>query len=190
MWEIVVESGIIALIFGFVTSVSGIVITNNYSKKRELREKKYILTKEIYQKLVSIYNRQMEKNNVDNIEKSSAIEIFTNAIILVYQESNKKIEELKKSYLEIKYILSESNVRNLDSKFRDIEEIEKTLFFTSLNNQIKNKEDYKNIVVSNEVNIIESDKIQEYMRRYIDEVMELESFFLDIVESELRQLLK
>lgn len=39
MWEIIVESGIIALLFGLVTSVVGIIITNNYSKKREQREK-------------------------------------------------------------------------------------------------------------------------------------------------------
>lgn len=190
MWEIVVESGIIALIFGLVTSISGIVITNNYSKKREQQEKKYILTKEVYQKLVSIYNRQMEKNNVEKMEKSSVAEIFTDAFILVYQDSDKKIDELKKSYLEIKYILNENDVKNLDSKFKEIEEIGKTLFFTSLNDQIKDKEDYKNIIVSKKVNLIDSDKIQEYMRKYIDEIRELESVFLGIVEKELRQLLK
>lgn len=61
MWEIILESGIITLLFGLVTSITGIVITNNYSKKQEQREKKYILTKEIYQKLVKIYNKQMKK---------------------------------------------------------------------------------------------------------------------------------
>lgn len=190
MWELIVESGIIALLFGLVTSISGIVITNNYSKKQEKQEKKYILTKEIYEKLVSIYNRQMEKNNVENIDKGSATEIFTDALILVYQDSDKKINELKNSYLEIKYILSENEVKNLDSKFGEIEEIGKTLFFTSLYDQIKDKEDYKNIVVSNKVNIIDSDRIQEYMRKYIDEIRDLESVFLGIVEKELRYLLK
>ena len=61
MWDTIVESGIIALIFGLVTSVVGIIVTDNYSKKQEQREKKYVLTKEVYQKLVTIYNTQMKK---------------------------------------------------------------------------------------------------------------------------------
>lgn len=106
MWEIIVESGIIALAFGLVTSITGIIITNNYSKKQEQRERKYILTKEIYQKLIVIYNKKLKENNVKEIDKQSAENIFQNALIIVYQDANKQFNELKSSYLEIKYILN------------------------------------------------------------------------------------
>lgn len=39
MWGIIIESGIIALVFGFVTSISGIIITNVYSKKRSNKKR-------------------------------------------------------------------------------------------------------------------------------------------------------
>lgn len=76
MWDTIVESGIIALIFGLVTSVVGIIVTDNCSKKQEQREKKYVLTKEVYQKLVTIYNTQMKKNDVKKIDKQSVTDIF------------------------------------------------------------------------------------------------------------------
>lgn len=38
--------------------------------------------------------------------------------------------------------------------------------------------------------MIESDKIPEYMRKYIDKTKELENAFFDIIEKELRQMLK
>lgn len=190
MWEIIVESGIIALFFGLVTSVVGIIITNNYSKKQEQREKKYILTKEIYQKLVEIYNKQMKRNNVKKINEQSATDIFTDALINVYQDAHKKIDEFKSSYLEIKYILNEKDVGCLETKFEEIEKIGSTLFCTSLNDKLKEKEDYENIVINEEVNMIESDKIPEYMRKYIDQTKELENLFLNIVEKKLRELLK
>lgn len=190
MWEIFLESGIIALLFGLVTSITGIIITNNYSKKQEQREKKYILTKEIYQKLVKIYNKQMKKNNVKKMNKQSATDIFTDALIIVYQDADKKMNELKCSYLEIKYILCKDDVECLDFRFEEIEEIGRVLLFTSLNDKLKKKEDYDNIIVSEEVNMIDSDKIPEYMRKYIDKTKELENLFLSIVEKKLRELLK
>lgn len=39
MWKMIVESGIIAFLFGLVTSVVGIIVINNYSKKQEQCEK-------------------------------------------------------------------------------------------------------------------------------------------------------
>lgn len=190
MWEIIVESGIIALIFGFITSIVGIIVTNNYSKKQEQRENKHILAKEIYRKLVAIYSKQTKKNNMKKMNKQSVTDIFTDALITVYYDAGEKIDELKHSYLEIKYILNENDVKDLDSKFEEIEEIDKTLFFTSFNEKLKEKEDYENIVVNEEFRMIEKDKIPKYMQRYIDKTKELERFFLSIVEKELRQLLK
>lgn len=190
MWEIIVESGIIALAFGLVTSITGIIITNNYSKKQEQRERKYTLTKEIYQKLIVIYNKELKENNVKEIDKQSAENIFQNALTIVYQDANKQFNRLMSSYLEIKYILDKNDVKDLNFKFDEIEEIGKILFFTSFNDILKDKEDYENIVVNEDVNMIECDKIPEYMRKYIDKTKELERFFLDIIEKKLRQLLK
>ncbi len=66
MWNTIVESGIIALLFGAITTFSGIIITNNFNKKREQRDRKYLVTQEIYQQLVAAYDRSIEDVNCND----------------------------------------------------------------------------------------------------------------------------
>lgn len=188
MWEMILESGFIASIIGLITSVSGIVITNNFSKKQEKYKIKYELTKDINSKLIEIYNNYT-KNNIEDIKEQSPSEIFTNSLAVVYQNSNQKFEELKRSYMSVRYVLKQGDIRNLDGKFKDIENIGKTLFFTSFNDILKTKGDHNDIDINDDVNLIDKELIPEYMRKYIDSVSELESCFLNIIEKVLRKLI-
>lgn len=190
MWESIIESGIIALVFGFVTSITGIIISNNYAKKRELLERKYEITQEIYRKLVLIYERQMERNSIKKINKKSILDIYENAIIEVYNDADRKHKELKKSYMEIKYILEKKDIKKLEDEFNQVEKIGKILFDTSFNSKIKEKRDYSNLQNNEDIILIEEEKIPEYMRLYIDKVNKLETNFIEVIENKLRALLK
>lgn len=187
MWGIIIESGIIALVFGFVTSISGIIITNVYSKKKEQQEKRYLLTKEIYQKLVSIYNKQISNDNIDN---DSIPDIFTNATITMYEKSIEKAKELEKSFLEVRYLLKIDVDKSLELKFNEIESIKKALFYSAFNDRISKKEGYDDIIKNDEIEIIDVSEIGEYTKKYIDEVSALESYFIKALENELRRLLE
>lgn len=189
MWKILIESGFAAFVFGFVTSVSGIIITNQYNKQRARQEKKYILIKEIYPKLLSLHAKLTQKN-IQTKEEENVSDIFTEALIIMYQDAERKLDELESFYFEIRYILSENDAKELALNFEEIREIEKLLKFTSINEQLKEKSGYENIVIDEKVRMIEKDKIPEYTRKYIDCTQELEKFFLEIVEKELRNLLK
>lgn len=192
MWGIIIESGIIALVFGFVTSISGIIITNVYSKKKEQQEKRYLLTKEIYQKLVSIYNKQISNDNIniDNIDNDSIPDIFTNATITMHEKSIEKAKELEKSFLEVRYLLKIDVDKSLELKFNEIESIKKALFYSAFNDRISKKEGYDDIIKNDEIEIIDVSEIGEYTKKYIDEVSALESYFIKALENELRRLLE
>ena len=188
MWNTIVESGIIALLFGAITTFSGIIITNNFNKKREQRDRKYLVTQEIYQQLVAAYDRSIE--DVNMINKNGVVECQTDAIIIMFQTSERKQEELESAFLKIRYILDEDIIKVLDSKFGEIEAIHRKLKFTSVAIKYRKFDDYDNVVINDEVELIEDDKFPEYIRIYIDGVNGLERKFRNVVEKELRKLLK
>lgn len=81
------------------------------------------MTKEIYQKLVTIYNKQISNDNI-NVDNDSIPNIFTNATITMYEKSIEKANELEKSFLEVRYLLKIDVDKSLELKFDEIELIE------------------------------------------------------------------
>ncbi len=189
MWEMILESGFVASIIGFITASAGIVITNNYNKKQEHYKIRFELAKDTYSKLIEIYNSRTESADPDEINEQSSANIFTNNLTTLYQSSCQKVKKLKYSYMSVKYVLCKKDIKSLDDKFNDIEDIGKTLFFTSINDILKAKDDYDDIVINDDVKIIDREQIPEYMRRYIDNVRDVEDCFFKIIEKVLRKLL-
>lgn len=189
MWEMILESGFVASIIGFITATAGIVISNNYSKKQEHYKIRFELAKDTYSKLIEIYNSRTDSTDPDEINKQSSVEIFTNNLAALYQSYSQKVEELKRSYMSIKYALSNNDIKNLENKFNGIEDIGKTLFFSSFYDVLKAKDDCDDITINGEVKLIDREQIPEYMKRYIDNVREVENYFFDIIEKILRKLI-
>lgn len=189
MWNIIIESGIIALIFGFVTSISGIIITNNSNKKREQQERQYVLIKEIYQSLISTYENQAEKNGIQEIEEKSLSDLLDDSLISAYQDAEIVLGDLNISYMKIKYLLNEKDIKDLELEFKTICDIQRTLYYTSVNSKIKEKEGYRDIDINDDIVLIEEEKIPEYMIKYIEKLKILRTHFMEIIEKELRKLL-
>lgn len=189
MWNVIVESGIIALLFGFVTSVSGIIITNNINKKHEQKEKRYVLVKEIYQSLVSTYEEQLDKNSIEEMGEKNISDLFTDSLIQAYKNAKIVFDNLNISYMKIKYLLNEKDIKDFELEFKIVSGIEQTLYFSSLNNKIKGKKEYENITINSDVVLIEQEKIPEYMKEYIEKVKILQNHFIKMIEKELRKLL-
>ncbi len=124
------------------------------------------------------------------INKNGVVECQTDAIIIMFQTSERKQEELESAFLKIRYILDEDIIKVLDSKFGEIEAIHRKLKFTSVAIKYRKFDDYDNVVINDEVELIEDDKFPEYIRIYIDGVNGLERKFRNVVEKELRKLLK
>jgi len=75
-------------------------------------------------------------------------------------------------------------------KINNAEEIKKSLFFSALHNRLKDKEDYADIIRNEEVVLIQDEDYQISMRKFIDEVENIEKEFIEIIEKELRKLLR
>jgi len=99
MWNTIIESGIVAIIFGGVISIAGIIIANRFNKNKEARDRKYLLTNEIYNKLVEVYNLTVKINSSIDFNTNSAKDVFTESIIMVYKKSVDTLETLKKIFL-------------------------------------------------------------------------------------------
>lgn len=189
MLKTIMENIIKILELGFVTSVSGIAISSYYNKKQTQREIKRLIIKKAYKKLNSVYSDVVDnmKNNIHTT--TTATDFSTNNLIEMYQHTDERLKELKGIYLKAKYVFDKKDTEEIDSKLKDIDKIGMTLYCSALHYKLKEKKDYDNIIKNGEIEIIEEDKIQEHMRKYIDKTDEFNNFFSNLVENKLRKLL-
>lgn len=185
MWDLVVESGIFALVFGFVVSITEIIIKNIYDKRSKVQENKYILYKEIYQKLVSTYEAIYE--NEEEIEKmDNVVDCLNESLVKVFSNEKRSLSTFYNLYLKIRYLLSNKDIEELELKFESAEKISSLIDNTIFLYEMKDKEDFERLKIQETVDINEFDV---YMKKFIVEVKDIKKLFLKIIEKELRMLL-
>lgn len=188
MWDLVIESGIFALVFGFVVSITEIIIKNIYDRRNRVQENKYILYKEIYQKLVSTYEAIYENGGVEEIEKKdSVVDYLNESLAKVFSDEKRNLNTLHNLYLRIRYLLSDNDIKGLELKFESAEKITSLIGNTIFFYEMKDKKDFERLNIQETVDINEFD---EYMQKFIDEVKDIKKTFLEIIERELIKLLK
>lgn len=189
MWDLIFESGIFAFIFGVIVSITQIIVKYLYDKQSKIRENKYILCKEIYQKLVSMYESIYENGKNKEIENSedSVIDFFDKKLVEVFNEEERSLKFLRDSYLKIKYILNNKDINELESKFESVEKNNRLIGNTIFYYTMKDKKDFDRLNIQEKVDINEFDIC---IKDFINEVRDIREFFLNIIEKELRNLLK
>ena len=164
-------------------------LTNKFSLNKEKREKQYALLAEIYNVLYEEY-KNLDGRLESNWDEIGTSNYFTDALIVMYKDSETKLKSIQKSLRKIRFAYTIEELAVLDSKIEDVENQYKKLYFTALRNKIRDKGDEDKIIIREGIEFYDDDDLQKYMRVFIDNTQLLYNEYMQFIENKLRSLIQ